>query len=123
VATDVQQDHLRFSPRPLQRSAADWDAAFLNAKGFGGNNATATVVSPPVVSRWLEQRHGGAALSAWRQRNEAVVEAAAEWDRAMTEGTASIVYRFDHEVRSEAHVRIEDGKLRIEGLAPISLLD
>jgi hypothetical protein len=41
----------------------------------------------------------------------------------MSEGTASIVYRFDHEVRSEEHVRIEDGKLYIEGLAPISLLD
>ncbi len=123
VAADVQQDHLRFSPRHLQRSPADWDAAFLNAKGFGGNNATSTVVSPRIVAQWLEQRHGAAALSAWRQRNEAVLEAAAEWDRAMTEGTASIVYRFDHEVRSEEHVRIEDGKLLIEGLAPISLLD
>ena len=45
------------------------------------------------------------------------------WDRAMTDGTAQIVYRFDHEVRNEEHVRIEDGKLHIEGLAPISLLD
>ena len=123
VATDVEQAGLRISPNPLQRAATDWDAAFLNAKGFGGNNATATVVSPPVVSQWLERRHGGAALSAWRERNESVVEAAAEWDRAMTEGTATIVYRFDHEVRSEEHVRIEDGKLYIEGLAPISLLD
>jgi acetoacetyl-[acyl-carrier protein] synthase len=123
VATDVEQEHLRFSPSPLQRTPADWDAAFLNAKGFGGNNATATVVSPRIASQWLEQRHGGAALSAWRGRNEAVVEAAGEWDRAMTEGTASIVYRFDHTVRSEEHVRIEDGKLLIEGLAPISLLD
>jgi acetoacetyl-[acyl-carrier protein] synthase len=123
VAADVEQAHLRLSPSPLQRTAADWDASFLNAKGFGGNNATATVVSPRIVSQWLEQRHGGAALSAWRQRNESVGEAAAEWDRTMTEGTAPIVYRFDHEVRSEEHVRIEDGKLLIEGLPPISLLD
>jgi len=41
----------------------------------------------------------------------------------MTDGTAQIVYRFDHEVRSEEHVRIENGTLCIEGLAPISLLD
>jgi acetoacetyl-[acyl-carrier protein] synthase len=73
VAADVEQEHLRISPRPLQRSAADWDASFLNAKGFGGNNATATVVSPRIVSPWLEQRHGGRALAAWRERNEAVV--------------------------------------------------
>jgi acetoacetyl-[acyl-carrier protein] synthase len=123
VASDVEQQHLRFSPHPLRRAPADWDASFLNAKGFGGNNATATVVSPRIVSKWLEQRHGERAVSAWRQRNEKVGEAAEEWDRAMTEGTASIVYRFDHEVRSEEHVRIEDGKLMIEGLPPISLLD
>jgi acetoacetyl-[acyl-carrier protein] synthase len=123
VAADVQQEGLRISPSPLQRTPADWDASFLNAKGFGGNNATATVVSPRVVTRWLEQRHGGDALAAWRNRNEAVVEAAADWDRAMTDGTAQIVYRFDHQVRSEEHVRIEDGQLHIEGLAPISLLE
>jgi acetoacetyl-[acyl-carrier protein] synthase len=123
VAADVEQERLRFSPNPLQRSPTDWDASFLNAKGFGGNNATATVVSPGVVSQWLEQRHGERALAAWRQRNEATVEAAAQWDRAMTEGSAQIVYRFDHEVRSEEHVRIEGGELHIEGLPPISLLD
>ena len=59
VAADVQQERLRISPSPLQRSPADWDASFLNAKGFGGNNATATVVSPRVATQWLEQRHGG----------------------------------------------------------------
>jgi acetoacetyl-[acyl-carrier protein] synthase len=123
VAADVQQRGLRFSPHALQRSAADWDASFLNAKGFGGNNATATVVAPRVVTQWLEQRYGVRKLTAWRQRNERVVAAAAGWDRAMSEGTARIVYRFDHEVRSEDHVRIEDGQLFIEGLAPISLLD
>jgi acetoacetyl-[acyl-carrier protein] synthase len=123
VAADVVQEHLRISPHALQRAPTDWDVSFLNAKGFGGNNATATIVSPGLVSQWLEQRHGRDALTAWRQRNEPVVEASAAWDRALTEGTAKMVYRFDHEVRSEEHVRIEDGHLYIEGLAPISLLD
>jgi acetoacetyl-[acyl-carrier protein] synthase len=123
VAGDVVRERLHFSPKPLHRSPSDWDVSFLNSKGFGGNNATATVVSPGVASRWLEQRHGGEALAASRRRNEAVVESAAEWDRALTDGSAKIVYRFDHEVRSEEHVRIEDGTLHIEGLAPISLLD
>jgi hypothetical protein len=41
----------------------------------------------------------------------------------MTEGTARIVYRFDHEVRSERHVTIEDETMHIEGLSPISLVD
>jgi acetoacetyl-[acyl-carrier protein] synthase len=123
VAADVERDHLRLSPRPLSRSPTDWDASFLNSKGFGGNNATATIMSPGIALQRLEQRHGGRALATWRQRNEAVVQKAVAWDQALTEGTARIVYRFDHEVRSENHVRIENGMMYIEGLAPISLLD
>jgi len=123
VAGDVEREHLRLSPAPLRRSPTDWDASFLNAKGFGGNNATATIISPGIVLQRLEQRHDRSALAAWRQRSEAVVQKAAQWDRALTEGTAEIVYRFDHEVRSEEHVRIENEMLHIEGLAPISLVD
>ena len=75
VAADVEREHLRFSPQPLQRSPMDWDAAFLNAKGFGGNNATATIASPGIAMQWLEQRHGRGAITTWQQRNEAVVGA------------------------------------------------
>jgi acetoacetyl-[acyl-carrier protein] synthase len=123
VASDVQREHLHISARATQRAPADWDVAFLNAKGFGGNNATATVASPGVVLARLGQRHGAAALDAWRQRNESVAGRAQEWDRALTSGTAEIVYRFDHEVRGEDHVRIEGETLQIEGLPPIPLLD
>ena len=123
VASDVEREHLHLSPRPLQRAPADWDVAFLNAKGFGGNNATASIAAPAVVLDRLEQRHGGAVLDAWRQRNEAVVRRSGQWDQALTNGTAEIVYRFDHEVRSEEHVRIEGDALHIEGLPPIALLD
>ena len=123
VAADVERAHLRFSPAPLQRAATDWDLAFLNAKGFGGNNATATVAAPRIATGWLEQRHGSAAMQAWRRRNEATVQRSAQWDRELTEGTAQITYRFDHQVRNEGHVRIEGETMHIEGLPPISLLD
>jgi len=123
VAADVEQEHLRLSPQPLRRDASDWDVSFLNAKGFGGNNATATIASPHIAMAWLEQRHGSAALADWRRRNEAVERQSAAWDRDLTDGKAQVVYRFDHEVRSEEHVRIDDGKMHIEGLPPITLLD
>jgi len=123
VAADVEREHLRFSAEPLQRDPADWDISFLNAKGFGGNNATATVASPRIAMKWLEQRHGSAAMRTWQQRNDATVQRSEQWDRELTEGKAEIVYRFDHEVRSEQHVRIEGETMHIEGLPPISLLD
>jgi acetoacetyl-[acyl-carrier protein] synthase len=123
VAADVEREHLSLSPSPDARSPSDWDASFLNAKGFGGNNATATIVSPRIALQWIAQRYDDRTLAAWRQRNEAVVQKAAAWDHALSEGSAQLVYRFDHEVRSEQHVRIENDTIYIEGLAPISLLD
>lgn len=123
VAADVERDHLRLSPSPHERSPADWDVSFLNAKGFGGNNATATIVSPRMAMQWIGQRHDDRKLETWRQRNDAVIQNAAAWNRALTEGSAEFIYRFDHEVRGGEHVRIEGDTMYVEGLAPISLLD
>ena len=123
VADDVAREHLRISPEPLRRDPAEWDLSFLNSKGFGGNNATATIASPRIAVELIEKRHGGTALTKWRHRNEAPSRQAGKWDRDLTHGTAEIVYRFDHEVRNEGHVRIEDGTMYIEGLAPIRLVD
>ena len=116
-------ERLRISSRPQQRDPADWEVAFLNARGFGGNNATAGIVSRRVAERWLTARHGAAAITDWRSRNEAVAAAAADWDRSMTEGTARITYLVDNGVRSEEHVRVEGDIMYIEGLPPISLVD
>lgn len=123
VASDVERDHLHISPDPLQREVAEWDVSFLNSKGFGGNNATATIASPRVAMDWIGQRHGGGALDKWRDHNETTLRQAARWDHALTTGTAEIVYRFDYEVRSEDDVRIEDGTMHIAGLPPIRLVD
>jgi acetoacetyl-[acyl-carrier protein] synthase len=123
VAADVERDHLRISPDPLQREVAEWDVSFLNSKGFGGNNATATIASPRVAMDWIAERHGGEALAKWRDHNETTLRQAARWDHALTTGTAEIVYRFDYEVRSEGDVHIEDGAMHIAGLPPIKLVD
>ena len=123
VAPDVVHARLPISSRPQQRDPADWEVAFLNARGFGGNNATAGIVSPHVAERWLAARHGAAAINAWRSRNESVAAAAGAWDRAMTAGTARITYLVDNGVRSEEHVRVEGDIMYIEGLPPISLVD
>jgi acetoacetyl-[acyl-carrier protein] synthase len=123
VADDVERDCLRLSKAPLQRTPGEWDASFLNAKGFGGNNATATIASGKVALPRLEGRHGGRALDAWRRRNEEVVQRASDWDLALTAGTATIVYRYGHHVREDGHVHIDGDTLRIDGLPPMSLLD
>jgi hypothetical protein len=75
------------------------------------------------VLDWLARKHGKAALTTWRERNESVAERADRWDRELIAGRARIKYLVDHDVRSERHVTIDDETLHIDGLPPISLLD
>jgi len=54
VADDVLDDHLDIV---LHDKEAVVDVAFLNSKGFGGNNATAAILSPKVVNSMLKKRY------------------------------------------------------------------
>ena len=58
VASDVHQQRARFPLQDLDVSATKMDVAFINSKGFGGNNATAVVLSPRKVDSMLAARYG-----------------------------------------------------------------
>ena len=96
--------------------------AFVYSKGFGGNNATATVIAPHVVERLLAARHGARAMRNWRQRVEGTRERSAAYDRAASGGSAHVIYRFDHDVRGDEQVQVTAEAVRVDGVAlPVSL--
>ncbi len=64
IADDVHREHLRFSMKHVEIDPTQMDGAFINSKGFGGNNATALILSPTVTRQMLAQKHGAAALTA-----------------------------------------------------------
>ncbi len=121
VAHDVRAERLRISRQHLELGGENLDVAFVNAKGFGGNNATAWVTAPHVVERQLEQTHGVAELHRWRRRLAATRKRAAEYDQAASAGDLKVIYKFDHEVRDERHVKVARDRLEIEGYGPIRL--
>jgi len=121
IAPDVRAERLRISREHLDRGAGGLDVAFVNAKGFGGNNATAWVTAPHVAARQLEASYGAAAINDWRRRVEATRERAAEHDRAASAGEPAVVYKFDHQVRDASHVRVTRERVEIDGLEPIRL--
>ncbi len=121
VADDVSAERLRISRRHLERAPGELDVAFVNSKGFGGNNATAWVTAPHVVERQLEAAHGAAAWDDWRRRVEATRERAAEHDRAASAGEPRVVYDYGHRVRDASHVRVARDRVEIDGLPPIRI--
>jgi acetoacetyl-[acyl-carrier protein] synthase len=122
VADDVHRSHLRIGSEHIEVDPQQIDTAVLNAKGFGGNNASAPVFGPHIALRMLEKRHGTAALSAYRRRNEAVLEQAARYDAAACEGQLQPIYKFDHNVMGGADLDLSKRAIGIPGFGhPVAL--
>lgn len=120
VADDVHAERLKFSREPQPFVA---DAAFINAKGFGGNNATGVVLSPAVTERLLVKRHGEAALDAWRQRREATRRASQAYLAAADQGHYEVRYRFGEGVLEGPELEVNATAISIPGYArPVSLV-
>ena len=91
------------------------DAAFINAKGFGGNNATGVVLSPAVTQRLLTQRHGAAAVNAWKTRRETTREAAAAYLAQADHGHYAPRYQFGEAVLEGPELDIHADRIHIPG--------
>ncbi|RKQ96913.1 acetoacetyl-[acyl-carrier protein] synthase [Kushneria sinocarnis] len=119
VAEDVHAERLEFLREHRQHKS---DISFVNAKGFGGNNATAPVISPEVTERLLRQRHGEAAMQRWRQAREAVRDRQAAYESRAQSGDFNPIYHFGKDVLEGPELRVHADRIEIPGYArPVSL--
>ena len=114
LADDVVTDRLSFALRDVE--TGDCTYALVNSKGFGGNNATATVLSPGVSRALLEKRHSAGAISSWQHANEAVEQSRNDIESARLCGDWQQMYRFNDGVLSDEDIRVESGQLVIGDL-------
>lgn len=120
LAEDVHTEGLDFLLQNREVGAQAMDAVILNAKGFGGNNASASVLSPHVTQRMLEKRHGKTAISEWQQKNAAVAQTSRDYDTAKTRGETSLIYRFGDQVidgMEDGAVAMTPDSISIKGFA------
>ena len=113
IAADVRQDHLAFSTEHREVDTAEQKYAIINSKGFGGNNASASLMSPLAAQRMLQTRYSGQAWKKWEQANERVRERQQAYDDGMIAGTVSPVYKFDHGVLGDGDVKVGAQQLTI----------
>ncbi|NIC07124.1 beta-ketoacyl synthase [Billgrantia bachuensis] len=119
VAADVHAERLRFSDTSVPFAA---DAAFINAKGFGGNNATGVVLSPAVTERLLVKRHGEAAVAAWRERREVTRQVSQAYLAQADGGHYQARYRFGEGVLEGPELDVSATSISIPGYSrPVSL--
>ena len=115
VAEDVHNGHLSF--RQDDRELEQPQAALLNSKGFGGNNATALVLSPEVTREMITRRHGQRALRDWQSRVEDTREAVQERETAVLAGRESPRYLFGEGVLEGEDMEIHSDRIRLDGWA------
>ncbi|MGB4247783.1 MAG: beta-ketoacyl synthase [Pseudohongiellaceae bacterium] len=115
IADDVFKDNLDFLLQHREVGKTGMDAVLINSKGFGGNNATASILAPHVTLRMLEKKHGRSAMTAYAQRNETVQEHSHAYDEAATAGEVGPIYRFDHNVLDGDSLELSQSKLQVKG--------
>lgn len=122
VADDVHAQRLVISNQDQDLSDRAPEVAFLNSKGFGGNNATAAVLSPSVVEGMLEKRYGKQAFTDYQQRREQAREQAHAYEQVAQTGELRTIYRFGQNMIDESGITIGDRELHMPGFArPVSL--
>lgn len=115
IAEDVFNSNLNFSNKHLEVGAESMDSAILNSKGFGGNNASATVIAPHIVNKMLAKKHGSNSFKNYQQKNEVVREQAAAYDDAASNGKGLPIYKFDHNVMDGQDLDFTDSKIAVPG--------
>ena len=115
IADDVYSSHLNISMKDIEVGVEGIDLAFINTKGFGGNNATASILAPHIVMSMLQKKHGKKAMAEHASRNKSVTAQAADNDAAITQGRLNPVYLFDHNVVDPYAIKIQPDALTIPG--------
>ncbi|ACX95792.1 beta-ketoacyl synthase [Halothiobacillus neapolitanus] len=118
-AEDVHRDRLDISPEHKVVGAENIDVAIVNAKGFGGNNASAALIAPRVVQNLLDRRHGSTAILKYWKQNEAVQESAACYEKAILAGQDKTIYRFGTHALDDKSVHLSSDGVSIDGYSPI----
>jgi acetoacetyl-[acyl-carrier protein] synthase len=123
LADDVFAGRLSIDREDQDLGDKGAQVAFLNSKGFGGNNATATVVAPTKVRQWLQKRHGEATWRDYQTKLVTTQEVAAAYDCSATRGDLKAIYQFGDNLIDEDRLEWSSGELRIPGFLNSVLLD
>jgi len=114
IADDVVQNHLSISTRDTELGS-DLDVAFLNSKGFGGNNASASVLSPKRVEQMLTKRYGAKAMLAYQAKREDTQARALDYHNGFLQGDYRSIYHFGESMIDENEIELSAESISLPG--------
>ncbi|MBL0691951.1 MAG: beta-ketoacyl synthase [SAR324 cluster bacterium] len=92
LADDVSVAGLNFCLNHQQVKKSQLSGGFINAKGFGGNNATAFILSPNQTLELIKQRYGQKKVTNFLNKQESSLKEAKKNDTLITTGRLKPIY-------------------------------
>ena len=116
LAPDVIQQGLDFI---LQSREQTLSAALINAKGFGGNNATAAVLSPEATATLLQSRHGPIQIAG----SDEVRARQERYRHEIDRGTIEILYHYGENIVDGSDLEMTATSVSVPGFGHSMPLD
>ena len=116
LAPDVIQHGLDFV---LQSREQTLSAALINAKGFGGNNATAAVLSPEATATLLQSRHGPIQIAG----SDEVRARQERYRHEIDRGTIEILYHYGENIVDGSDLEMTATSVSVPGFGHSIPLD
>jgi len=116
LAPDVIQQGLDFV---LQSREQTLSAALINAKGFGGNNATAAVLSPRATATLLQSRHGPIQIAG----SDEVRARQERYRHEIDRGTIEILYHYGENIVDGSDLEMTATSVAVPGFGHSMPLD
>ncbi|RAY81513.1 beta-ketoacyl synthase [Enterobacter cloacae] len=115
IAPQVNNARLSIPLQDYKLEEGQGQIAFINSKGFGGNNATGVVYSPKLTHQWLRKRYGDAVFADYQQRNREVRHQANAYDESASQGELNVIYLFGQQGINEEDIKIARDGITIPG--------
>lgn len=113
LADDVSAKHLHIPFQHVDIGSENLDIGIINAKGFGGNNASATLLSPHLTKKILLNKHGKHKMHAYLTDNENIRCKQQFLIEEATQGKLPVIYQFNHKVCDHNDVSLSDSAITI----------
>ena len=115
IADDVYDDHLDIlMQHHVMENTSEFKAAILNAKGFGGNNASALVLSPQQTMGMLAHKYGSKKVKSYQKKHEIISNKQQEEDTIRCTGHEKLVYHFGNQVLDMEDVKMTSTELHFK---------
>ena len=123
IADDVYNSNLDVLMEHKIEDPSYFEAAFLNAKGFGGNNASALILSPDKTKMILEEKFSHSKMKSYHAKLVNTKKETEKHNRSCLKGRYNVTYKFNENVlQGESDVEIKKDSIHLKGFSqPIKL--